>query len=372
MVETTLYPNTFQHHNAYIDQVSHFLTGNEEKVLNHIVREIIGFKDNSINRQANIALSVLTDGKISKKTGERLSWGCGLKTDGVRSALATLCEFDLIIKVGKPTRDGQCYGLQLDWDKINWQVMQARKEQQDANYKRQMDEARTKNPRVITLVPSCSTVPLLLNSTPPVEQDPTPPVEQDPTPPVEQDPKNPSSNTLSNPRLDEFFGPKEGAPVLLEERVNLQDEAEREAYLAKLLAGRAAQAESEPWRRTFDWLTHPRQGVERDTLKRVAWVMVQAGIPEPQSDKAQGEWKPALVAIYQESGGDFEIIQTAAQEIIKAGLTYWPPHRWHQQVSTVKAQKIMNQKSYDAPHYADVVVDIPEPGKHIVYIKGVQ
>ena len=45
MADKTLYPNTFQHHNAYIDLISHLLTGNEEKVLNHVIREIIGFAD---------------------------------------------------------------------------------------------------------------------------------------------------------------------------------------------------------------------------------------------------------------------------------------------------------------------------------------
>ena len=142
--------------------------------------------------------------------------------------------------------------------------------------------------------------------------------------------------------LDEFFGPQEpmGDITPLGSSVNLLDEGAREAYLASLLQQRAARAEGEPWRRLFDWISHPRQGIERDTLRRVAWTFTQAGIPEPQSDKARSEWRTALPDVYKESAGDFGIIKTAAQEIVKAGLSYWPPHRWHQQIVALKAQTL--------------------------------
>jgi hypothetical protein len=146
--------------------------------------------------------------------------------------------------------------------------------------------------------------------------------------------------------LDTFFGPQDPATTLPPSApVNLQDEQARDAYLVSLLQQRAARAEGEPWRRAFDWISHPRQGIERDTLRQVAWVLTQAGVPEPQSDKARGEWRTALPAVYQESGGDFGIIKSAAQEIVKAGLTYWPPHRWHQQVSAVKAQSTVQNSN---------------------------
>lgn len=35
MAENTLIPNTFQHHNVYVDWLSYYLTPEEEKVLNN-------------------------------------------------------------------------------------------------------------------------------------------------------------------------------------------------------------------------------------------------------------------------------------------------------------------------------------------------
>jgi predicted transcriptional regulator len=186
MSENTLYPNTFQHHNAYIDQIQFFLTGNEEKVLNRVLRGIMGWEKGRQTLTTTISLSVLVDGKISKKSGERLSYGCGLTEATIRKILKTLCGFGLIERVGKPTHSGQTYRLQLDWEKINRIAMEDRKATTDARYCEQMNKARKSNP-------------LLFNSTPPVQQDVTPPVEQDVTPPVQQETINPSSKPISKP-----------------------------------------------------------------------------------------------------------------------------------------------------------------------------
>ena len=185
MADKTLYPNTFQHHNAYVDQVSFYLTGNEEKVLNHIIREIIGYDDKSITRKAYIAMSILIEGKFRKENGERLSWGCGLKEGAVRNAINKLCEFGLISRVGKATQDGQCYELQLEWNKINWQAMQERKAENDAAYRKQLEGAREKNPRVEN-----PRMPIKPQS-----------VEQGGSESVEQGTKNPLLNPSLNPSV---------------------------------------------------------------------------------------------------------------------------------------------------------------------------
>jgi len=193
MADKTLYPNTFQHHNAYVDQVSFYLTGNEEKVLNHIIREIIGYDDKSITRKAYIAMSILIEGKFRKENGERLSWGCGLKEGAVRNAINKLCEFGLISRVGEATQDGQCYELQLEWSKVNWKAMQDRKSQKDEAYRKQLESAREKNPRVEN-----PRMPIKPQS---VEQGGSESVEQGGSESVEQGTKNPLLNLSLNPSV---------------------------------------------------------------------------------------------------------------------------------------------------------------------------
>lgn len=123
---TNTIPNTFQHPNIFIDKLSYFLTPEEEKVLNKAVREILGWGQNIESRQARIAMSVFIDGKFDKD-GNRLCYGCGLSKSVIRKALNTLCDFNILIKIGKPTNDGQLYELQGDDTKIDWQLLEDRK-----------------------------------------------------------------------------------------------------------------------------------------------------------------------------------------------------------------------------------------------------
>jgi len=185
-MSNTLYPNTFQHHNAYIDRIAYFLTGNEEKVLNRILREIMGWEKGRAALATTVSISVLVDGKFSRETGERLASGCGLKEGAVRSALATLVEYNIIKRVGLPDTDGQTYALNLEWDSINWQGMEEKRAAKDAVFAAQMSVARQSNP-------------LLLANTPPVEQEAPPPVGQEAPPPVKQETKKPISKQKSKP-----------------------------------------------------------------------------------------------------------------------------------------------------------------------------
>lgn len=137
---STLIPNTFQHPNAYIDWLSYYLTGEEEKVLNKAVREILGWHDTISSRRARIALSIFVDGK--KKDGEIVCMGCGLSLDAVRKALKTLHQFNILVKIGKPTNDGQEYELVETWDDIKWDAIRLRRDQWDKANRKRTEAAR--------------------------------------------------------------------------------------------------------------------------------------------------------------------------------------------------------------------------------------
>lgn len=120
-----LIPNTFQHPNAYIDWLSHYLTPQEEKVLGKAIREILGWHDKIESRRAKIALSIFTDGK-KDRNGKTLCLGCGLSTGAVRAALTALNEFNILCKIGGPTQDGQEFYLQENWDAIDFDGLEER------------------------------------------------------------------------------------------------------------------------------------------------------------------------------------------------------------------------------------------------------
>lgn len=135
-----LIPNSFQHPNAYVDWLSYYLTPEEERVLNKAIREILGFRDKIADRQARIALSVFVNGK--EKNGQIVCMGCGLSLDAVRKALASLHSFNILIKVGAPTNDGQLYELVEDWDAIRWDALRLRREVWDKSNQKRTAAAR--------------------------------------------------------------------------------------------------------------------------------------------------------------------------------------------------------------------------------------
>jgi len=117
---------------------------------------------------------------------------------------------------------------------------------------------------------------------------------------------------------------------------DLTTEEGREKAQAHVLSKRKEQRE--PWRHTFDWIK-PRDGIEADTLRRVAWELTEAGIPEPRSGTTKKAWRPAISNVYQEAGGDFKLIRRAAKKLATENLTYWPPHRWPQMIVSLKAKR---------------------------------
>ena len=140
MDKNTLIPNTFQHPNAYVDWLSYYLTAEEEKVLNKAVREIIGWHNTIASRRARISLSVFVNGKV--RDGKQLCMGCGLSLDTVRKALAALDEFNILVKIGKPTNDGQMYELVEVWDDLKWDDIKDRRNSWDEQNKKRTEAAR--------------------------------------------------------------------------------------------------------------------------------------------------------------------------------------------------------------------------------------
>jgi len=126
-----LIPNAFQHPNILIDRLAYYLTPEENVVLDKAVREILGWRNKIESRKAAVSLSVFVDGKTSKETGERVCLGCGLGRNTVRRALVALDEFRILVKVGKPTRDGQLYWLQDDDTAIDWAELESRRAELD-------------------------------------------------------------------------------------------------------------------------------------------------------------------------------------------------------------------------------------------------
>jgi len=148
--------------------------------------------------------------------------------------------------------------------------------------------------------------------------------------------------------LDAFFGAPEPSDVDLPEKINLHDQAERERYALRLQEQRKARVEGEPWLTQYEWIK-PRSGIERNTLRKVAHTLIEAGIPEPESDAVKNKWKPALEAVYIESGGDFGLIKRAGEAMVAGGLQFWPTHKWVDQVIALKAEKTQGKTSTFKP-----------------------
>jgi hypothetical protein len=124
MSEQNLYPNTFQVHNFYIDQILHLLTGEEWKVLSYAIRKIIGFQKSC----DSISLSQFVTGCITRE-GKRLDHGTGLCRESVCNILKSLLNFGLLILVSPndpKENEGNYYGLQFDTNNIRFDLLEER------------------------------------------------------------------------------------------------------------------------------------------------------------------------------------------------------------------------------------------------------
>lgn len=142
MSDNTIIPNSYQKPNFFVDHLLYFLTSDEAKVLDLAIREIYGWRDSIAARRANIALSVFSEGKVLKSTGERVAWGTGLSVGTCRKCLDALCSFGIMVKLGAPSPDGQCYGLQENPDAIAWDALKARRAEMEDTAKRRISKAR--------------------------------------------------------------------------------------------------------------------------------------------------------------------------------------------------------------------------------------
>jgi hypothetical protein len=136
-----LVPNSFQHPNVLIDRLAYFLTPEENVVLTKAVREILGWSNKIESRRARIALSVFVKGKFDSGKN-RLCYGCGLGIATVRKVLKSLDDFNILVKVGDATSDGQEFYLQEDTDAIEWKALILRRETWDTQNARRTKKAR--------------------------------------------------------------------------------------------------------------------------------------------------------------------------------------------------------------------------------------
>jgi hypothetical protein len=124
-------PNSFQTPNAYVDQFMYLLSGTEYKVLCYLVRRIFGFQ----KRQDRVSIHQITQG-IRKRDGEYLDHGTGLSTASAHSALQSLIEYGLVLKVAdnNQANEGTLYELQLDSVKVDSKglVQRANTDRKDA------------------------------------------------------------------------------------------------------------------------------------------------------------------------------------------------------------------------------------------------
>jgi hypothetical protein len=127
-------PNSYQTPNVYVDKLMYYLTPNEWKVLSYACRSILGWQNKIEVRQARISLSRFKD-------GDSVSMGCGLSTYGIRRALTGLNKFGILVKVGKPTQDGQMYELTCDVNAIDWAGLEDRLNTQQKIYSQRLKSA---------------------------------------------------------------------------------------------------------------------------------------------------------------------------------------------------------------------------------------
>ncbi len=324
MSDNTLYPNTYQHHNVYVDRISYYLTGNEEKVLNHILREIMGWEKGRQTRSADISISTLTDGKV-KQNGEVFSLGCGLGASAVRNALKALVQFGLIERVGDPTQAGQRYALQMDYEKLRWDLMEQRKERRCESKAQQAATAREALPD-----------PLLADSRGISGYEEGGISGYNPkNPPNPPNPKDGSDEPLPvEDEFDELFPPREPTqprqPLGWSAR-DLQTQEGRDRALAHVLEQRRERVAGSPW---LDLETvcptiakySPPVEVDRDFVLRVVMALQETGIPLDYKNAGEVRyWLKESESLGRKTGWRFEVIERALAKALGANLSLKGP-----------------------------------------------
>ena len=138
-------PNSWQHLNFYSDKLDEYLTPEESKVFNRILREIFGW-DTKIGRmQARLAISIFTHGKFNEY-GEKIAGGVGLCRDAVVKALNNLERFGIIKRKFDPTdplgQDGSMVSITIDDDFYDWPGLKKRLADKQADGKKRTEACR--------------------------------------------------------------------------------------------------------------------------------------------------------------------------------------------------------------------------------------
>ena len=177
---------------------------------------------------------------------------------------------------------------------------------------------------------------VLFNSRGTVEQTITPTVEQTITPTVEQESLNPILNPNINPLegclLNKEPPPHEDDPSALDEFLGPQTATE------PVVVGN--------WRDQYQDWSHAggshiraRHGVSEAALRHTHYLLLQAGKAEPRSDAGWKPWVTMLFNVYQESGGDWELVTATAQEIASRGKFAGNVVNWHNIARQVREKR---------------------------------
>jgi len=128
--------------NFYVDEVMHFLTSEEWKVLVYMMRCILGFQKHIQAGTDYIAMSQFTVGQRTresnpsfsfKQNGQRYSRrGTGLSGPKVKKAIDALVHFGLVRREGQHRKYGISYWLERDWEVIDFIGLYARRDAQEA------------------------------------------------------------------------------------------------------------------------------------------------------------------------------------------------------------------------------------------------
>jgi hypothetical protein len=327
-----LVPNSFQHPNIFIDQLAYFLTPAEQAVLNKAVREILGWQDKIEDRRARIALSVFVEGKFDRATGERLCYGCGLSEGTVRKALQELDKFNILVKEGNATQDGQLFRLVNDPDEIDWAALEVRRAKRNHRNVARTEEATQASleARGVTSIEGVtSDVRGNVNCTQEVTSDVAEGVTSDVDKETHGKPnRNPiiaaGEKSAGEQELEKFLGPRKrevkptgkGPPHSAEEF----RERVMESHTRML-----ARAGAEPWRNWSDGAFKTWHGVEVDTQEHVAWLVDRETGLRPIDGEGRF-WGQCCAQVYQAGGGDWQVIEAGIKAVWQRDPKYRPGH----------------------------------------------
>lgn len=175
--QSAFMPNAFQVPNIYVDTFWSLLTPEEKDCLVYAMRRIFGFG----KRRDRISLSQFCSG-ICSRSGERLDYGTGLGLAAVRTALAGLLHYGLMIQTAEndsKLNTGAEYELQLDEARVDLTGLLMR-----AGQRKNKNQAKTVKAR--KYADARRRQPGLLDRPPIVGQTPPHTVRQTPPPTVRQ------------------------------------------------------------------------------------------------------------------------------------------------------------------------------------------